>query len=200
MIKSFLFDIGNVLVHFDFSIAERRAANLSGRPVKLIREKVEELKADYESGRLSDELFLSEAMKRIQFTGSRGDFVSLWQEIFRPIDSMWDLVQRLHEKGYSLFLLSNTNGLHKRYLFDKFPIFRLFEGGVYSHEAGCMKPDDRIFRHTRIQLDLDPAETMYVDDLEANVAAGARHGFLSYQYDAGRHGELEDYLVKFGLM
>ncbi len=73
-------------------------------------------------------------------------------------------------------LLSNTSGLHKDWLFAKFPVFQHFAGGIYSHEAQCMKPHDAIFQQAVAAFDLDPATTFYIDDLEDNIATGQRLG------------------------
>jgi epoxide hydrolase-like predicted phosphatase len=44
---------------------------------------------------------------------------------------------------------------------------------VYSHEVGCMKPDARIYRLVCERLEVEPAEAVLLDDVQANVD-GAR--------------------------
>ena len=68
-----------------------------------------------------------------------------------------------------------------------YPVFGLFDGRVYSHEARLMKPDPKIFTHTIETLDLDPANTIYIDDKPENIAAGIAAGFTSITYDMNKH-------------
>ena len=50
-----------------------------------------------------------------------------------------------------------------------------------------MKPDPKIFIHTIETLDLDPANTIYIDDKPENIAAGIAAGFTSIIYDPNKH-------------
>jgi putative hydrolase of the HAD superfamily len=189
-VPAFLFDIGNVLVSFDFSIATKRLADRSPLPLEQIMNAIAPMKDPLESGRLSDEDFVAQSMAAIQFQGSAEDFSQIWCEIFALNEPMARLLAAL-PSDIPAYLLSNTSGLHLRYLLGAFPILGRFQGGVYSHEARCMKPDDSIFHIATEQLALDPAQTFYIDDLTANIATGHRLGFVSHLYDLGNHEALE---------
>ena len=84
-------------------------------------------------------------------------------------------------------LLSNTSGPHVAWFTSRYRVFDCFRAAIYSHEAGCMKPEPEIFRIAIDRLGLDPAATIYVDDLPDNVAAGAAAGFRAIQYDHEDH-------------
>ena len=71
-----------------------------------------------------------------------------------------------------------------------YEIFTEFEHAVFSHEVGAMKPDDRIYEHALNAHQLDPAKTLYIDDLPENIAAGKRFGLRSFQYDYRDHAAL----------
>lgn len=185
-----LFDIGNVLVHFDFTPAARRFATLSDATEAEVLARLRPFKDDLESGRISDDDFIRESTRLIGFHGTREEFVTAWGDIFTENTPMIALVEELAGK-VPLYLLSNTSGLHKEWLFAKFPVFRHFSGGIYSHEAQCMKPHEAIFQLAEATYGLDPARTFYIDDLEDNIATGARLGFVSHHYHHERHAALE---------
>jgi putative hydrolase of the HAD superfamily len=93
-----------------------------------------------------------------------------------------------------LILFSNINSIHSPWIFERFPEFSLFQGGVLSFETGFIKPDPRIYDHAIEKHGLDPANTLYIDDLPANIATGKSLGFPSWQYDLKDHGAFQAWL------
>ena len=185
-----LLDIGNVIVHFDFTTAAERLAGSSNATTEDVLKRLTPFKDALESGQISDEDFVSQSIERIQFTGSREAFIAIWGDIFTANEPMMAFIRSVHGR-VPLYLLSNTSGLHKDYLFANFDAFGLFEGGIYSHEAQCMKPHEPIFQSVIETFALDPAQTFYIDDLPDNIRAGERLGFVSHQYDAKQHSRFE---------
>lgn len=181
-----LFDIGNVIVHFDFSTAAERLAALSDASTENVLKLLMPFKDALESGQMSDEDFVTRSMDTINFTGSREEFAAIWGDIFTANRPMMEFIRDVHGR-VPLYLLSNTSGLHKDYLFTNFDTFGLFEGGVYSHEARSMKPHEPIFRNVIDTFGLDPARTFYIDDLADNIRTGQRLGFASHHYDPKQH-------------
>lgn len=187
---SILCDIGNVLVTFDFSIAAERLAMRSAQPKTAVLQLLHPLKELLEEGDLEDSDFISQAIAAIDFQGDPAEFHSIWCEIFAPNPAIVPTLQSL-ANSTPLFLLSNTSGLHKDHLFASYPVFQLFADGVYSYSAKCSKPSPEIFRHTLERLDLDPAQTFFIDDLAANIATAADMGFATHLYDHLQHHRLE---------
>lgn len=184
----FLFDIGNVLVTFDFEPAFSAARRRSRRATMDTFQQVQKMKNRLESGRMGDQEFIDGAMEALGYQGSEAEFRDLWNDIFSPNPPMWQVTEQLAAR-FPLYLLSNTSGLHMDHLRAKFDIFRHFRDGIYSHSAGCMKPDDAIFQQAIERFGLNPARTVYIDDLPANAAAGRRLGFDTIEYQPARHGE-----------
>lgn len=193
-IDAFLFDIGNVLLLFDPRITVRRIAPLCGVPPEEILRRVQDLHVPLETGRLTEEAYLTEATHRLGYRGTAAELTSAFQEIFTPHEPMWRLVETLAARGLPLVLLSNTNGLHASYFLEAFPGFRHFTGRVFSHEVGSMKPDDAIYHAAREAHGLDPSRTFYIDDLAANIDTGRRLGYVSHHYAPDRHADLLDAL------
>jgi putative hydrolase of the HAD superfamily len=93
--------------------------------------------------------------------------------------AMVDLVRALRRSGLRTALLSNSWGGsdYPRHLFPE-----LFDVVVISAEVGMRKPEERIFRHTAALLGLEPGECVFVDDIEANVAAAVATGLVGLHH------------------
>lgn len=185
-----LSDIGKVLIDFDFSIAARRLAAQCDHPAETVLTLFDDIKGPYEVGAMEDGEFVREGMTLTGFRGSPDEFAAIWCEIFAQNEPMYATLRSLAGR-LPMHLLSNTNELHKSYFLREFPIFQLFQGGVYSHLARCAKPGEEIFLKTAAQLDLDPGRTFYIDDLEANIATAARLGFRTFHYSFVKHSQLQ---------
>ena len=185
-----LFDVGGVLVHFDFGPMQARLVSLCpGIDDPLGR--IALLKGELESGAIDGDTFVERAVAELRFRGSHREFRSLWADIFTPNPPMWEVVERAHGR-YRLLLLSNTSDIHHSFLVDRFPVFTLFEGGLFSYRSRRSKPDPECFALAIEELGLSPARTLYVDDRQENVAAGARAGLVSLRYDPEQHVEFLD--------
>jgi len=191
-----LSDVGKVLIDFDFSIAARRLAEHCDHPAETVLTLFEDIKGPYEIGAMSDAEFVRQGMQRTGFRNSSAEFAAIWCEIFTLNEAMKSSLDALAGK-LPMFLLSNTNELHKNYFFSEFALFEHFQDGVYSHLAHCAKPGEEIFRQTIEKFDLDPAGTFYIDDLEANIETAARLGFRTFHYSFVKHPEFEDELGRW---
>jgi len=190
---TFLFDIGKVLLDFDFeSSLERLVPHLPDA-----RAQLDEVLADkdcFEAGRVPLDEYLELALGVLGPTVTREGFIEAWRDIFTPNRPMWDVVDRLHADGHRLILFSNTNVIHCPWIFENYEVFRRFHGAVLSFEVGEIKPHDPIYEHAIGHHALDPAETLYVDDLPANIESGRRFGFRCHQYDMADHAAFERWL------
>ncbi|MFT4547586.1 MAG: FMN phosphatase YigB (HAD superfamily) [Verrucomicrobiales bacterium] len=185
-INAYLFDIGNVILGFDFSIAVNKLRDF-GITHESPLAHISEIKERYEAGEMSDDEFVTLAIEQLGFEGSSEDFIPIWQEIFAQNDAMITSIQRIADQGHPLYLLSNTNGLHMQHILRDFPIFKAFAGGIYSHEAKSMKPDLPMYQQAIDRFDLKPEETLYIDDLAANIETGVSLGFQTHRYDHEDH-------------
>lgn len=184
---NFLFDIGRVLLDFDFETSLRRLlpADCPDPHEKLRRLLAK--KDEFEAGRIPPDEYVSWALGVLESTASHEAFRSAWCDIFTPNLPMWHCVSALASQGHRLILFSNTNAIHCPWMFEEFEIFSKFHGGVLSFEVGEIKPYDAIYQHAIREWSLDPRDTLYIDDLPENIATGVRLGFRCHAYDAQRH-------------
>lgn len=194
--EAFIFDIGNVLVRFDHGRAMAAfalmGADLSDRAA------LEDLAARYERGEVGRPAFLEALRVILRHKGDDEATAKAWQEIFEPNAPMWDLVEKLQAE-FPLYLLSNTNCLHHDYLLREYAVFGKFADGVYSYRAKLAKPDRAIFELAIRQFGVDPQNTIYLDDLTANVEAARGSGLRAFCYHPDAHEDLLAVLRREGV-
>ena len=174
-----IFDLGKVLLEFDYGIVARRLAAHSGRDAEQIRGLLDQspLLFRFESGQMTNQEFFREVSSLTGYTGAFDEFADIFGDIFAPIAPMIELHAQLRARGVQTFIFSNTNDLAVRHIRANFPFFAGFTGYVYSHEAGTMKPDARIYEVVERRTGRSGAELLYIDDRLENVEAGAARGW-----------------------
>lgn len=198
-IDAFLFDIGNVLLRFDFSLALKQlAADSAVHDPEAVLARIELVKLAYEDGQIDRATFLREARGLLQHRGSDAAFITAWEDIFTPNEPMLRLVERLHDR-FPLYLLSNTSDIHRDYVFDRYPVFSRFTAGTYSYAVRTSKPGPEIYEIAFRTHGLDPARTFFIDDLLPNIETGRRLGLRAHHYHHDRHAALEQELAGLGI-
>ena len=190
MIRAFLFDIGNVLLKFDFSVAMRKTLALSEvhDPIEATAQ-IDRIKLGYEDGQIDRAAFLRGVFDVLRYRGTEAEFVAAWEDIFTPNEAMVALVERLHGK-FPLYLLSNTNDIHVDYIFRRYEFFGRFTAGTYSYEAKASKPGKEIYEIALRQHGIEPETTFFIDDLLPNIETARGLGFNAHHYHYDDHGAL----------
>lgn len=194
-IDAAIFDIGNVLLPFDYMKAADRLVKKNNLPSLPDREKIVQAKEQYELGRIDRAEFLRRVRPEFGDTGEEKDFIRIWQEIFVPNEALYALVEVLEAKGIPLYLLSNISDIHHDYIVEEYPVFARFRDGVFSYKAGLLKPDPAIFQVAIEQLKVTPSRTLYLDDMPENIAAAKDAGFIAIEYSSDRHAEIEPQIL-----
>lgn len=189
MLSAVLFDIGNVILPFDFAPAHQKLRAHCRVSDPAAWKKFEALKLSYEAGAVDRAGFIGGARHHLGFAGTEADFCAIWADIFTPNPAMDAYITAQAEAGLPLYLLSNTNDIHVEFFTAHFPIFGRFHGAVYSHEEKLFKPDPAIFQVAIQRFGLDPATTLYLDDLAPNIESARALGFQTLLYDWRRHEE-----------
>src|SRR5579864_435325 len=95
------------------------------------------------------------------------------------VPAMYDMIRAVRGAGFRTGLLSNSWGCDE-YPRADFP--GLFDAVVISGECGMRKPEEAIFRHAAEGLGLEPRECVFIDDIEANVAAAVACGMVGVHH------------------
>ncbi|MBB5353348.1 putative hydrolase of the HAD superfamily [Haloferula luteola] len=189
-----LFDIGKVLLDFDFESSLRKLIpDDEPQPDERLR-KILGDKDAFERGDIPLDDYLAQAERELGPAADRETFIAAWRNIFTPNVPMWQVVEDLKAQGHRLLYFSNINPIHAPWIFENYDVFRHFEGGTCSYLAKLIKPEPAIYRHVIETYGLTPAETLYIDDLPANIESGIAAGFQSHLYDLHRHDAFETWL------
>lgn len=199
MIRAFLFDIGNVLLQFDFSVALRKVAALSEvAEATQALALIDKVKAAYEDGQIDRASFLRGSFDALGYRGTEAEFIAAWEDIFELNEPMAALVEQLAPR-FPLYLLSNTNDIHHDYFTRRYPVFGHFRGGTFSHVARASKPGREIYDIACRDHALEPTTTLFIDDLLPNIEAARALGFLTHHYHHAQHDTLLAQLREAGL-
>ncbi len=101
------------------------------------------------------------------------------QESIRPTEK---LIDELKAAGYKLYVLSNMSREFIDFL-RKQKVYENFDGDVVSCEVGIVKPMPEIYDLLLERFDLNPAETIFIDDRKENVDAAAEKGIATFHFD-----------------
>jgi len=179
MIKSVIFDLGKVLVDFDYTIATRRIATRAKMTADALSRFLMQgpLLFRYELGLLSTAQFHQSICDATGFCGGLEEFGEMFSDIFTPIEPMVRLHALLRQQGFPTYIFSNTNELAIRHIRHHFPFFTLFTGHILSFEHGAMKPDSKLYEVVEAQSGCQGAELLYLDDRPENIEAAAARGW-----------------------
>ncbi len=180
-----VFDLGKVLVDFDYSIATQKLAARSTKPPENLHSHLggSPLLVQYETGLMTTEDFFAEVQKAAGFLGDLPEFGEFFSEIFSPIAPMIALHAELRQRGFKTYIFSNTNDLAIQHIRRDFPFFAHFDGYVLSYEVKAMKPDAPIYEALEKLTGKRGAEILYIDDRPENIVAGAARGWRTVLHE-----------------
>lgn len=174
-----VFDLGKVLVDFDYSIAARRIASASTLPAQAIKDYIDHspLLFLYETGRLTRQEFYTEICKVAGFRAGLDEFAEYFADIFVPIEPMVRWHALLRARGFPTYILSNTNDMAVEHIRRSFPFFSNFDGYIYSYAVKAMKPQPEIYEAIEAMTGERGDRILFIDDRPENVAAGVQRGW-----------------------
>ena len=174
-----VFDLGKVLVDFDYGIAARRIAARSKMSMAEINQFIAQspLFCQYESGAVTTQQFFEEIRRVSGFGGGLEEFGHCFADIFIAIEPMVQVQAALRQQGLRCYAFSNTNELAAEHIKRTFPFYANFDGYVLSYEHGVMKPDARIYEILEGMSGRRGSDIVYLDDRPENVAASAARGW-----------------------
>ena len=180
--KAVVFDLGKVLLDFDYEILARRMASQSSLSAEEILTVVNQtpLLHRYETGLISDLELYDAVVKATGFRGTEEEFLNWFGDIFTEIIPMVELQKELVCRGVPTYVFSNTNAQAIRHVRKSFAFYRQFTGEVLSYEVGSMKPDSRIYEAVECVSGFTGNDLLYLDDRPENIAAGDSRGWQAW--------------------
>lgn len=178
MIKNIVFDIGNVLVDFcwpdhirSFGFDEKETERI-GRAMMQ-----SPVWNELDRGVWTNEELLEGFIRNdpkieseIRLVFSRLD--TLVRE--RKGSALW--IRKLRKAGYRVYYLSNFSDRVKREAARQLTFLPEMDGGIMSYELQLIKPDEAIYKALFEKYDLDPGESVFLDDSVKNIDTARKLG------------------------
>jgi len=118
---------------------------------------------------------LREVLARWQCVGSVDDALQAWTAI--EVDhAVIDLIANVRASGVPCHLATNQEAYRARHMRQVLDYANVFDRLFFSCEIGCSKPNAAYFRAIVESLNLAPDTILFIDDVEANVAAAKSVG------------------------
>ena len=186
-IKNLIFDLGGVILDLSIEDTLKTFASLAGVERNII-DKLYAIAPEflsYETGHISDKEFRSFINQQCTVPGTDASIDKCWNAMLRGLPKQkLDLILALREK-YNVFLLSNTNAIHLKYINDVMlpsvpgalpSLADYFHRAYYSHIMGKRKPHAEIFEEVLAESKLNAAETLFLDDNHDNIVGASKVG------------------------
>ena len=184
MIRTIVFDLGKVLIPFDWQRGYDAFAAASPYPAEEVRARIKEtgLFDGFERGKVEPRDVAERVSKILGLKVSFEEFRTMWSSIFLPETIIPDpMLERLRRR-HRLLLLSNTDSIHFYWVKEKYPILRHFDHFVLSFELGLRKPELGIYQETISRAKCQPEEIFFTDDREDNVQGALQAGIDAVQF------------------
>ena len=181
-----IFDLGKVLVDFDYTIAARKIAARSTKSPKDLHAFLgsSPILLDYESGQLTRRQFFDALGQALGFRGDLEEFGSYFADIFTEIPGTIALHAELRRRGLKTYIFSNTNDLAIEHVRRNFPFFKDFDGYILSYEVGGLKPQPEIYAAMETLTCRREADLIYLDDRPENIATGLARGWRAILHES----------------
>ena len=187
-LKNIIFDLGGVLLSIDYKKTANAFVNLGVEDFEKMYDQfsADDLFIKLETGHISQEYFFKQMQARIHSLTPES-ITAAWNAMvlnFR-LESLQFL--EVLSKKYNLYLLSNTNVIHKEN-FDRLftqetgrrSLDDYFIKAYYSHLIGFRKPNADIFTFVLKDADLNAGETLFIDDSSNNTEAAQELGIKTH--------------------
>jgi FMN phosphatase YigB (HAD superfamily) len=181
-----IFDLGKVLVDFDYTVAAQQIAARSRQAPGDLRAFLgsSPLLLEYESGRLTRQTFFAALRDAIGFQGDLAEFGSYFADIFTAMPETIALHAELRRRGFQTYIFSNTNDLAVEHVRRNFPFFKNFDGYIFSYEVGGLKPQPKIYAAMEAMTGRRGADLIYIDDRAENIETGRARGWRAILHES----------------
>lgn len=198
MIKNIIFDFGDVFINLDKAATKRELEQLK---ISDFSEEMLQQNMEYEKGLISSEAFIAAYRKSHPQLTSEA-FTQSWNAILVDFpEYRLDFLKKLKAQGkYKLILLSNTNHIHIDWVKENVNFFEefqnCFDAFYLSQEINLRKPEPSIYEYVLEQHQLNPEETLFIDDTHENTEAAEKLNIHTWNIDPAKEDVVDLFKIK----
>ncbi|MBF8151409.1 HAD-IA family hydrolase [Winogradskyella sp. F6397] len=186
MIKTLIFDFGDVFINLDKKGAMQNALDIFN--LETFEDDMITTNEHYEVGKISTVEFL-EFYKTKFSTINETKLIDTWNYIIKdfPLHRLEFIKKLANQNDYNLILLSNTNDMHIDFVKETVPFFdefkNCFDAFYLSQEINLRKPNTAIFDFVLKENNLTASDCLFVDDTKDNTDTADAMGFYTWNID-----------------
>ena len=197
MIKNVVFDIGCVLIGFDWDAYVRRLFDQETAEVVTACAFKCPFWKEMDRGEMEQPEILARMIEQSpEYAEQIRESVVRVDECVERTDYAIPWIESLKARGYRVLYLSNYSDWVMSKSGHALDFLEHMNGGIFSYKVHCIKPDEEIYRILFDRYDLVPEECVFIDDTPANIETAKRlgmEGVIFENYDQAKT-ELEGVL------
>jgi len=178
LLRTVLFDLGNVIVHFSHALMCEQIGVVLARTGPEARSFLIDsgLMWDFERGRLTEGDLLTAVETHLGRSVDALALSTACSDIFRLNEPIVPVIDSLKRQGFRLVILSNTSHWHVDWIRRHWDVLDRFDQLVLSYEVGAIKPESMMYEAALKAIHCRPEECFYTDDIPAYVSRAREFG------------------------
>lgn len=186
--KAVIFDLGGVIINIDYAATIEAFGALGHGDFQTVYSQAQQtgLFNNLETGKISGQRFVNELLPYLKVGTSPNKVIAAWNAMIGsvPLERL-TLLQKVRRKC-PIYLLSNTNDIHMQAVLRSWkascsqPMGDFFDGIYLSHEIGMRKPDVEIFEFVCRKNQLNPSDTLFIDDSIQHIEGARLAGLQAF--------------------
>ncbi len=192
-IKNIIFDLGGVILNIDYNLTAQAFKNLGIQNFDELYSQAQQtdLFDRMETGKISPKDFRNGLRDLTKISLTDQSFDEAWNAMLLnlPLERL-NLLEKLKQEGYRLFLLSNTNEIHYEAYTQNLQneywvegLEQFFEKSYFSHRIGRRKPETSTFQFVLDDAGLKAEQTIFIDDSMQHVLGAREAGINAFHLE-----------------
>ena len=193
MIDTIIFDLGRVLLKFDWESHLKRLG-ASAEAITALRAGMFEHAdwAEVDRGVLTKEEALHRFLERLpEYSELVTAVYNTLYDTVEPYDYAMQWVKALKEKGYRVLYLSNYGEWSYEQSKKHMDFMKYMDGGLFSYELKLLKPQKYIYAELAERFQLEPKNCVFLDDSQKNVEGARQYGMNAIWFQNYEQAEKE---------
>ena len=179
-----VFDVGNVLIHWDPRRLYRRILDDPAKVEWFLTEVCHSAwNLELDRGRPYAEAIAERIAAFPEYAAEIRAYDERWDEMVAgAIEGSVALLERLHDARIPLYAITNFSRAKFDHATKRFPFLLRFDGAIVSGDERLVKPDPAIFRLLLTRYGLSAADCLFIDDSAANVEGARKIGMAAHHF------------------
>lgn len=183
MVKNIIFDMGNVLVPYDFELFFMRLGYQRGQ--RSLSE-AHGIIYEFECGKMAIPEFLTRLAETYNATHFDDDyFRNAWCDVFSLDDELVNYAKKL-TSDYRVIIFSNNDELHFPYIWNKYPALHFFAASdiMITSRIGYIKPEEKAYSLAAEMYNFAWEDSLFIDDVKQNLLPAQEAGALTIHHQS----------------